>query len=389
MTRLRLFLFLLTVTFVGGVGFLATLLARGWRFDPQTFTLRPKGLFVVTSVPDGAQIIINSKLESATNATISLAPATYDIELKKDGYLAWKKTITIKKEEVTKIDAYLFPAAPSLSALTFTGAEKPVLSPDRTKVAYGVPPNGKPEEERVGIWIMDLVDLPIGFSSEPRRISDVAPAGFTWRWSPDSRQLLISSSVGTFLVNTGSFTTQAKLVNLPQVRLKEISVIWQEQQDKKNDENFTRVPEQMKNILKNSAKNILFSPDQNKVIYTATDNVKIPENLVSYLAGSSTQRQERDIKTGRTYVYDIKEDRNFVVADQRKLSWLPTSNHVILADSGRITIADYDGQNAQTVWAGPYEAPAAYPFPNSSRLLILTNLGAANVTPNLYAISLR
>jgi len=42
-----------------------------------------------------------------------------DAKKEKMGLLSWKKRLTIKKEEVTKVDTVLFPAAPSLSAITF------------------------------------------------------------------------------------------------------------------------------------------------------------------------------------------------------------------------------------------------------------------------------
>lgn len=402
MTRLRLFLFLLTTAFVIGVGLLVSLIARGYRFDTKTIGLRPTGLLVITSVPDGAQILINGELESATNATISLPPNTYDVEVRRDGFIPWRKRLTIMKEEVTKEDIVLFPAAPSLSALTFTGAEKPILSPDGTKIAYAVPRrNDTAAEIRPGLWVMDLADLPIGFSREPRQITDASLDGATWQWSPDSRQILLETLRGTFLVNTGTLTPQTTLVNIEGTRLTEILETWEEQRQKKLEAQLSRVPEVMRDILGRKAKDLVFSPDDTRVLYTASSSAQIPEGLVSPLPGSSTQKQERNIKEGHTYVYDIKEDRNFLVYDKEAslgynedtkaiLRWFPTSRHLVLAEEDKISIMDYDGTNRQVVWGGPYVAPFALPFPNTTRLLILTSLGAGNGNQtNLYALSLR
>lgn len=418
MTKLRLLAFALALGFILAAGFLVSLFARGYRFDSKNLGIRPSGILVATSVPQGAQILVNGELESATNATLYLPPNSYDIEIKKESFLPWKKRIAIKKEEVTKIDAVLFPAAPSLSALTSTGVLKPVLSPNGTKIAYGVPGDKSAKEPKTGIWITELADLPIGFSREPRQITDAAPEAADWRFSPDSRQILLTTQNGNFLISAGGMTPQRNLVNLPAEKLKEIFKEWKKEEDKKLQSKLDKLPKEMRDILGRKAKTIEFAPDENKVLYTASGSAQIPDGLIPPLPGSSTQQQERGIKDGKTYVYDIKEDKNFLVYDQeinpndkiqnpnipniRNLSlgiwisqgsalrWFPTSNHLVLAEPDKITMMDYDGTNRQVVWATPYEAPYAIPAPNTEQLLILTSLGAGNgMASNLYALRLR
>lgn len=400
MARVRLFVFLLTIVFVGVVGYLVSLFARGYRADLKRLNILPTGLLVATSVPDGAQILINGELESATNATISLPPNSYDIEVRKEGFFSWKNRLTIKKEEVTKIDTILFPVAPSLSSITFTGAKGPILSPDGTKIAYGVGSNNgnlskNALEEKTGLWIMELADLPVGFSREPRLITDTNIDDSTWTWSPDSRQIFLTSAKGKYLLNAGETTVQAKLVNISGKQLEEILLKWKGQEDQKKDSRLSKVPEELKDFLVNKTALLIFSPDGKKLFYTASGSKRLSGELVSPIPGSSTQQQQRDIKTGQTYVYDIKEDRNYLIASlplgqNSRISWFPTSNHLVLAEESKITIMDYDGTNKQAVWSGPYEAPYAIPYPNTTRLLILTSLGSGNGgAPNLYALSLR
>ncbi len=392
MTKLRIFLLILTLAFVFGVGWAVSLLARGYRFDAARLSFRPSGLLVITSVPDGAQILVNGELESATNATISLPPAPYDVELKKDSFLSWKKRLEIKKEEVTKVEAVLFPGAPSLSALTFTGASAPVLSPDGGKIAYAVPNGVVSPENKSGLWVLELGDLPIGFSRDPRQVTDASLLDTTWVWSPDSRQILLTTQKGSFLLAGGSLTLQKDLVNIQGKKLDELLAEWEQETKKRLESQLSRLPDKMKEILEVKAEDIVFSPDEKKVLYTATAGTDIPENLTSPIPGSSTQKQERDIKEGRKYIYDIKEDRNFFITDSQdtEVSWFPTGNHAILAQKDKITIADYDGTNQQTIWSAPYEVPYAIPFPNGARLLILTALGGQGANSiNLYALSLR
>ena len=438
MTKLRLFLTLLTLTFVLTVGYFASLIARGYRFDTKSLTLKPRGLFVITSSPDGAQVLVNNELESATNATIPLPPGEYNIQLKKEGYWSWEKHITIKEEEVTKIDAYLFPSAPSLSAITFTGAVNPILSPDGTKIVYGVPNTPTSNKEKVGIWVMDIADLPLGFSREPKKITDLPPENAGLRWSPDQRQILVASTNGQttlslpngfYTIDSSTLTAQTALKSLTPQQLSELTTTWKQEEDKKQKDNLNKIPEKLKSLFK--AEKITLSPDKTKVLYTATDNFTIPENILPQLPGSSTQQQERSVIKGRTYVYDLKEDRNFLVFDQNyttqdelfaeasasatpklqtkagiappktikqnppaggqtTIKWFPTSNHLLIAQDGKISIKDYDNTNVQTIYSGPYQSPFAIPFPNTSRVLILTNLGQGESSlANLYTISLK
>jgi len=148
----------------------------------------------------------------------------------------------------------------------------------------------------------------------------------------------------------------------------------------------------------------VFSPDENMILYTASASASLPDNLIKQLPGASTQKQERNIGENRTYVYDIKEDRNFLITNQEvtinnqpsivngsqggALRWLSTSRHLLLAGPNQVAIMDYDGTNRQVVYSGSYSAPFAFPFTNTTKLLILTNLGASS-TPNLYTLTVK
>ncbi len=80
--------------------FVAIVLARGYSFNLDTRNLIPTGILVATSDPDGAEVLIDGKLKTATNNTINLPPGKYDIKIQKDGYTPWEKKVEVKKEEV-------------------------------------------------------------------------------------------------------------------------------------------------------------------------------------------------------------------------------------------------------------------------------------------------
>jgi len=388
MKWIRLSVFFTTLLFIGIGGFLVSRFARGYRFDFKKFSFVPTGLLVATSVPDGAQLLVNGELKTATNTTINLAPGNYDIEIRKDGFRSWEKRLTITAEIVTKTDAVLFPQVPSFSPLTFTGVQKPSISPDGTKIAYAVIDSS--ESDKVGLWVLDLFELPLGFSKAPRRVTDADLKNAEWSWSPDSRQILLTTPKGTYLLEDGSFTAQANLINLTTSRLQTIKSDFDNQTKIRLEAQINKLPQDLQDIIKVKAQDLRFSPDNTKLLYKAKGDVNIPQNLIPPVPGASTQHQERSIKKDKTYVYDIKEDRNFEIGqitDDEKITWMPTSRHLLLAQKEKVIIMDYDGTNRQEIFQGTYDFPNVFPFTSGNSLVILTNFGT-NI-PNLYSLSLR
>ncbi|MFC1626047.1 PEGA domain-containing protein [Patescibacteria group bacterium] len=394
MAKIRILLFLISVAVVGTIGLVVSLYARGYRFNLNTLKFEPNGILVIKSDPDGARVYINTEFKTATNTTLSISPGTYDIEVKKDGFLPWKKRFTVEKEIVTQATASLFRAAPSLSAETFTGIVNPVASDDYTKIAYVVSPSQGISQDKVGLWVTDTFNLPIGFSREPKRITDGDLSTATFIFSPDNRQILLTTKHGVYLLDTGNFVSQAQRVNISSKK-EETMASWKEQKTKKMESLIRNLPDPIPDILARKTSEFQFSPDESMIVYTASASANIPGNLITQLPGSSTQKQERTVQIDKTYVYDIKEDRNFLVADipitsnSSAIRWFPTSRHLIYAEEGKITIMDYDSTNKQTVYSGSYIAPFAFPFTNSSKLLILTNLGAGSSASNLYSLNLK
>ena len=406
MARVRVILTLITILIVGTFAGLIGLYARGYRFNPNKLKFNPNGIFVVKSAPDGAQIFLNGEFETATNATIPLPPGTYDVSIKKEGFWEWDKRLVIEKEIITEVTAHLFKSTPSLSAVTFTGTTNPIPSYDLSKIAYVIPPNPNisvGQEDKAGLWIMETVNLPIGFSKEPRRITDGVLTDADWIWSPNGRQILLSSKTGSYLLDAGKFTPQSESVNVASTK-DEIINEWETEHKRRLETQLKRLPEELNEILVLKTSSLVLSPDEKMIVYTASQSATIAADLIKPLPGASTQKQERDIKKDHTYVYDIKEDRNFLIDEsssdlvieggrptkaKRRVSWFPTSRHLILAEENKITILDYDGTNRQTVYSGSYVAPHAFPALSLARILILTSLGGDSSLPNLYSLGLK
>ncbi len=389
MIKARIAVFLFTVIILAIFGSIAILYARGYRLGlrEEKISISTRGLLVINSDPTGAQVFVDNELKTATNNTISLIPGTYNIQVKKEGFLPWEKLITIEKETVTQIDAFLVQLAPSLTALTFSGAFSPTLSPDFSKISYGVPTNSD-NEEKAGLWVLETVNLPLGFNKDARRITDGNLLESSWEWSPDGREILLTTKNGVFLLDTSIFTPQTQRVNVAS-RVEEIRKEWDAELAKRETSKLTQLPDEIEKVFKQHATNIKFSPDENRILYTAESQASIPTGLVKPLPGSSTQAESRNLKEGASYVYDIKEDKNFLVGNPgENLSWLSNSLNLLLPSEDKISILDYDGTNKQVVFTGNYEYPHAYPSTSSNRILLLTNFGGESV-PNLYWLSLK
>jgi len=390
MTKLRVTLTLITIMVMLTFGTLFGLYAKGYRFDKDLLKFIPHGILVVESEPKAAQVYIDGEFETATDATIRLAPGTYDISVQKEGFITWNKRVTIEVEEVTEADIQLFRSTPSLTAITFSGVISPVATGDYTKIAYSIEVD-KTETEKAGLWVMETVNLPLGFAKDPKRITDGNLTNASWEWSPNGQEILLTTPLGIYLLDAGTFTPQNQRVNVLSQK-EEILASWETEKLRKLNAKVRNMPNTLQDLFLNRVESISFSPDEKKVLYTASSSAIIPENLIKPIPGASTQKQERDIKVGHTYVYDIKEDQNFLLSTgskEERIAWFPSSNHLVVAKKDKVYISDLDGTNNQTVFAGAYSIPNAFPTLNKDRLFVLTNLGAFGEIPNLYSISLK
>jgi hypothetical protein len=416
MTFKRTVFFLLALILLLAGSYLAVRFARGERIDLKNKILAPTGLLVASSTPDGASVFVDGKLRTATDDTLNLTPGQYEVEIKKDGFHPWKKTLKIEKELVTKTDTYLFSSFPSLKSLTYTGAANPVLSPDFQKAVFAVA-TASASTTKQGLWVLDLVDRPLGLNREPRQIIKSAPRGrdfsqSQYRWSPDSKQLLVTLKnrpgriYGTvieenFLLDADRLNDPTDLIDVTP-SLKTILSQWQEEEALRKQAQLSKLPKKLLAILKDASENIIFAPNEKKILYTATASATIPKNIKKPLPASNTQPETRQIEPGKTYVYDLIEDKNFFILENKKfencklkiencllgLSWFPTSRHLFLVQENKVTILEYDNTNWINVYTGSFQDGFAFPFPSTDRILILTSLGE-NQPSNLYAVSLR
>lgn len=373
--------------------------AKGYRFDPKNpkGILQGTGLMVLTSHPDGARVFVNDHLTTATNNTINLQPGTYKVKIEKDGYFPWQKTVEVKQEVVSQANATLFPIAPRLESITNTGAENPTLDATGSLLAYTV---SSASAEKNGIYTLNMATPSIlTLGGGATQIANDLLASFSkaqLMFSPDGTQLLASVSAALrsssnylFFARSFNSSPQDVTATLPQVLTD-----WNSQTELKNKKFMESLPKKIRVIATPLFANPMLSPDENKILYTASQSAQIPLVIEPRLPGTDSTPETRTIKQGSTYVYDMKEDRNYLIYEQDekkpvKFSWHPDSSHLVYAKNDNINLVEYDGGNVTTVYAGPFVDSFVFPWPDGSSLIILTNLNIPNAPNNLYRISLR
>lgn len=376
----------ITLILMGTV--VAILFARGYNFDISKKELSSTGILVATSDPDGAMVSIAS-LRAATNSTMNMSPGIYKVKIQKDGFTPWEKSVEIKKEEVVKTNVFLFPALSDLRPLTFTGAKNPIISTDNTKIAYGVASaSSQLSLNQNGIWIIDMgrifVPSPIFSAADFRQIyRNPAAAGLSlsdtkFTWSPDNKQIL----AGNYLLDADRLNDSPTFIASPSGIIAEWKILLDARKTAQN----SKLPVNIKQILASNSGELFFSPDETKVLYTATTSATLPIVITNYLPGKNPTAEIRKLTVGNTYVYDLKEDKNYLVENSR---WFPSSRHLISTADNQISIMEYDGTNKAVVFNGAFKKDAVFAWPNWSKLVILTTLGSTTGSENLYTVNFR
>jgi hypothetical protein len=376
---------------------------KGYRFglNPNGAIISGTGLLVTTSSPDGAQVFINGHLTTATDNTINLAPGEYEVKIFKEGYFPWQKKIIIKNEVVSKADALLFPTAPKLESITNIGVLNPVFDPSHTKLAYLV---ASQSAIKNGVYVLDMTSRPIlTLQNASTQIVNDTLNLFSFSkvyWSPDSTEILTTvsnlSTTATYLLDSGTLNQNPQDVT---ETITTVNTSWNKLKTEKEKAQMDSLVKPLRKVVMEDFKILEWSDDETKILYQASQSATIPAIIKPPLMGTDSTPEIRDIKKGQVYVYDIKEDRNYKILDgllaksedssPLEIMFYPDSKHLVYVHDGKIDMMDYDGANQTTVYAGPFVNGYVFPWPDATKLVILTNLGNPNITPNLYTISLK
>lgn len=394
----RFLITILTILFIGIVAVFAIYFSKGYTFSTSEKKLSGTGIISVTSTPDGASVYVDGHLTTATNATLSqLSPKTYEIKLVKEGFITWEKTIEVKEGLVSEIKATLFPALPTIYPLTFNGVMNPILSPDSQKLAFAVPlTSDQRTRQRGGIWVWTMSSQPLSLnrSAEPHQVvvsnTELDFSKAIFRWSPDSKQLLITMQQGSiagdaglrnFLVNFDSQTSNADLKDItPQVN--NIIKGWEEDKLVKDNARLALISNLKIRQIASESATLNWSPDESKII---TGGIKEQITPAKQRITPSSMVLLKGYK-----VYDLLTNKDYDLPEARAYVWLPDSRHVILVLEDKISICEFDGSNASVIFAGKFNDADVFPWSDSSRLMVLTTFNTPTASiPNLFGVNLK
>ncbi len=438
----RLIYTIMSAIFIVIGAFIAVGYAKGnYRFT-QDGLVKETGLLSANSAPTGAQVLIDDKLITATDDTIYLEPGTYQIKIVKDGYNPWEKTMAVEKELVAQTNALLFPIAPSLTPLTFTGAQNVSPSPDGQKVIYYTADASTTSKN--GLYVLELGGNLLPLQRNARHLAEDVPSWdldqAEFIWSADNSQVMVIASGHYVLVDVNK---KQSLRTLPDVGIKRKQILsqWEEEIYLRERQFLAKFPEEIIQQATTSAKNVYLSPDRKKLLYTAQVDSTLPEGIIPPVLATNTQPEERDLQAGGIYIYDSEEDKNFRIgteanedqASKKLLStdlfsshpisldsspsafinlqatqsaqtaqnfrdyhvslyadsfqWFPDSNHVIHAAGDSISIMEYDGTNKTNIYSGQFSEDFVFPWPGGEKIMVLTAF-SPDSPQNLYAVEL-
>lgn len=388
---------LLVLILITSVTFGISFFARGYQISTKgKVSFLATGIISATSRPKGASVYINDRLITATDDTINLTPDQYTIRIVKDGYLPWQKTVQVKKEIVFQTDTQLFRSAPDLKPITLTGALNPTSSPDGSLVIFSVASASAVKDN--GLYLLQLSDSTNFLTkNSTKQLSSNLPnidwSKYTFTFSPNSKQILAHHTTTNvnYLINIDTNTDFKNLYDITP-KLAIIKADWQVQEQEIIKAKTALLPTQLQAFVStSSAQDIVFNADDTKVLFLAQKDGSLQKDLITPPPAQSTQTQSRDIKAGSYYVYDLKEDTNFLIGSKDKLyhlNWLANSNNLIYIDNQRIQTVEYDNTNQQTLFAGNFNKDVVYSWADGSRIITLI-APYSNAQENLYSISIR
>lgn len=375
-----------------------SLVARGYQFNLKSGTiLTATGILSATSDPKGASVYLNDRLVTATDNTLNLSPDDYTVKIVKDGYLPWQKTIKIKQETVYQTDAQLFRSVSDSKAITFTGAINPAISPDSTKIVYAVASASASTDN--GLFVIEYNNnFPLNLNgNSPRQLSqnlsNINWSQFNFEFSPNSRQILATNSISntSYLISLDTAINPKNLYDVTPT-LATIKNDWQNQLTQLNSTKMTKIPIELQSLISTaSAKDIQVSANEEKVLYLAQKDGSLTNNIITPPPAQSTQTQSRDIKQGNYYIYDLKDDTNFLIGSQKDIinpSWLDSFDNIVFTTEQNIKVADYDGTNQQTLYRGNFNPKNVFPMIDGSKIMILIS-PYQGAPENLYTISIK
>lgn len=376
-TRKSLLIILSVLSIVVSGTFLISIFARGYRLDTDNgFRLKATGLLSATSKPKSARVYINNILTTATDDTINLPPGEYQIEITKDAYLPWTKKIKIQPELVYQTDTQLFRATPNLKNITNANIFNAITNSDATKIVFAIASASATQKN--GLYLFEPSEFILQLSDSSPKL--IAPSTllqdwtkFTYQFSPNSKELLASAINGkiNYLLPLDQTITSKNYIDVTS-KLNEIKTRWLTEQSQTTKIKLEKLPPSLVSFISTTSSVLSLSSDENKVLYQASTSGSLATLLPSPPPTQSTQTQNRDLIKDSYYIYDLKEDTNFLIGDTSlsSLNWLPGSNYLYFQKENAIYVIESDATNKLSLYTTDKPIKAILPSSEGNKLIL-------------------
>ncbi len=407
----------LIIKIIAVIGFIILIVvviafARGYRWNRHEKSLTATGILAINSIPRAAKVYINGELRGVTAVNITVDSGQYTVEIKKDGYTTWSKTLRVQGELVYTIDALLFPLNPSLSPLTNLGVVK-IVAVDNLEKLIIFSDNQQPEKD--GIYLFETNNGPLSLLPPlkllllKKKINDglVDLKKTAVFFSPDYKEGIfefsfLDGSSAAYLLSLDRENNN----NLIDVTTSKDNLIqaWNEEKTNEILKIYETFPKDIAKIATDSFQLINFSPDKTKILYSSKTEIELPRVINPPLIASNQTPETRTLTKNHYYVYDKKEDKNYLLSNLDFLNkntgdqfdnlttdilWYPDSQRIVYYEDNKISIVDYDGSNNRILYSGPLEQ-SKFSITSDGKLIILANLNPKNnILPDLYLVGIR
>ncbi|MEK7615064.1 MAG: PEGA domain-containing protein [Patescibacteria group bacterium] len=166
---------------------LVVLHTAGYRYNIQNGKVLQTGILNIRSVPKGASVFIDGDLQNERTPSVidNIGPGTHVVEVKKDGYSSWRKTLDVQSRQTTFIPSIvLFLTEPGFPRAQDIFSTQPILHPATGHLAYL-----KENNDQMEIWVhLSSVGDSQKIGSFPIK-KNVSP---TLSWSPNGQYLLVT-----------------------------------------------------------------------------------------------------------------------------------------------------------------------------------------------------
>ena len=387
------------------IGFLAIIgivigYGRGYRWNPQKNKLTATGILSVNSNPNAAKIYINGQLKGATDVNLTLPPGDYQLEIKKDGYTSWTKTIKLQGELVYTVDAQLFPLNPSLSPLTNLGIVKSIPVDQTERIIIFSDNNDSVKD---GVYLFEATRKPLSLLPPLKLLilkKDLPLISVDFKntnvyFSPDYKEAIFDFNKDQADNRAYLFSLEGNNDNLFEVTSSKNTLInaWEQERNQEVLKILETFPKDIAKIASDSFNIVSFSPDKNKVLYQPKINLNLKLIINPSLISANQTEEQRNLKKDSIYIYDKKEDKNFKInlesIIQNSTQWYPDSSHLVFIENKKISVVDYDDANKQSVYSGPFES-SFFIITSDGKIVTLINLNPeTNKLPDLYFVGIR